>query len=114
LKHGIFCFLKHGKLEDALFECFRDALRSQITQGAADLVINSLHNLLSSILSTVNMEGDRNEGRLINGDNLNVDDRSLDEGCQPDGITVYGGRLDREIFPSHVEESQTPIKTGTV
>ena len=61
LKHGIFCFLKHGKLEDALFECFRDALRSQITQGAADVVIdddkrkNARHNVLSSILSTVNM-----------------------------------------------------------
>ena len=68
LKHGIFCFLKHGKLEDALFECFRDALRSQITQGAADVVIddakrkNALHNLLTSIFSTVNMKGDRNEG----------------------------------------------------
>ena len=60
------------------------------------------------------MENDRDEGRLINGDDLNVDDRSFGEGCQPDGITVYGGRLDREIFPSHVEESQTPIKTGTV
>jgi hypothetical protein len=40
------------------------------------------------------MEGDRNEGRLINGDDLNVDDRSFGEGCQPDGITVYGGHLD--------------------
>ena len=29
-----------------------------------------------------------------------MDDRSLGEGCQPDGITVYGGRLDREIFPT--------------
>ena len=54
-------FFLHGKLEDALFECFRDALRSQITQGAADVVIdddkrkNARHNVLSSILSTVNM-----------------------------------------------------------
>ena len=46
------------------------------------------------------MEGDRNEGRLINGDDLSVDDRSFGEGCQPDGITVYGGHLDREIFPT--------------
>jgi hypothetical protein len=46
------------------------------------------------------MENDRDEGRLINGDDLNVDDRSFGEGCQPDGITVYGGRLDREIFPT--------------
>ena len=44
------------------------------------------------------MEGDRNEGRLINGDDLSVDDRSFGEGCQPDGITVYGGHLDRELF----------------
>ena len=36
--HG-FRFYLHGKLEDALFECFRDALRSQITQGAAAVVI---------------------------------------------------------------------------
>ena len=29
-----------------------------------------------------------------------MDDRSLGEGCQPDGITVHGGRLDRGIFPT--------------
>jgi hypothetical protein len=46
------------------------------------------------------MEVDRNECRLINGDDLNVDDQSFGEGCQPDGITVYDGRLDREIFPT--------------
>ena len=59
---------------------------------------NSRHNLLSSIVSTVNMENDRDEGRLINGDDLNVDDRSFGEGCQPDGITVYGGRLGLHVL----------------
>ncbi len=39
------------------------------------------------------------EGRGINGFELNVDNRSLGEGCQPDGITVYGGRVGRGIFP---------------
>ena len=29
-----------------------------------------------------------------------MDDRSFGEGCQPGGITVYGGHLDREIFPT--------------
>ena len=42
---------------------------------------------------------DRDEGRGINEFELNVDNRSLGEGCQPDGITVYGGRFDRDIFP---------------
>ena len=48
------------------------------------------------------MEGDRNEGRPINWDEFNVDlyDRSFGEGYQPDGITVYGGHLDRELFPT--------------
>ena len=50
----------------------------------ADVVIDddkrkhAVHNLLSSIPSAVNMEGDRN-----------VDIRSLGEACQPDGI--HGG-----------------------
>ena len=34
-------------------------------------VKNARHNLLSSILSTVNMEGDKNEVRVIYGDDLN-------------------------------------------
>jgi len=57
---------------------------NQITQGAADAVKDddkrkhAVHNLLSSIPSAVNMEGDRN-----------VDIRSLGEACQPDGI--HGG-----------------------
>jgi hypothetical protein len=94
--HG-FRFFLHGKLEDALFQCFRDALRPQITQGAADVVIdddkrkNARHNLLTS--------EDRDEGRGINEFELIVDNRSLGEGCQPDGITVYGGRVDRGMFP---------------
>jgi hypothetical protein len=50
------------------------------------------------------MEGDRNEGRLISGDDLHVDDRSLGEGCQPDGIAVYGGYCNREIFPTVTRE----------
>jgi hypothetical protein len=36
-----------------------------------------------------------------------MDDRSFGEGCQPDGITVYGGRLDREIF-STVTRGRVP------
>ena len=43
--------------------------------------------------------GDKDEGRGINEFELNVDTRSLGEGCQPDSITVYGGRVDRDIFP---------------
>jgi hypothetical protein len=39
--HG-FRFFLNSKLEDAFFECFRDALRSQITQGAADVVIDDV------------------------------------------------------------------------
>ena len=30
---------------------------------------------------------------------MRMDNRSLGEGCQPDGITVYGGRVDRGMFP---------------
>ena len=53
---SIYCFslLVQQQLEDALFECFQDALLSQITQGAADVVIdddkrkNARHNLSSS------------------------------------------------------------------
>ena len=43
---------------------------------------------------------DRIEGGGINEDELNVENRSLGEGRQPDGITVYGGRVDRGIFPT--------------
>ena len=102
--HG-FRFFLHSKLEDALFQCFRDAPRSQITQGGADVVIDddkrktARHNLLTSIPSTINIVEDRDEGEGINEFELNVDNRSLGEGCQPDGITVYGGRVDRDIFP---------------
>jgi len=42
---------------------------------------------------------DRIEGEGINEDELNMDNRSLGEGCQPDGITVYRGRVDRGMFP---------------
>ena len=73
---------------------------------------NILHNLLTSIPSSVNMEGDRYEGGDINGGELNVDNRSLGEGCQPDGVTVYGDRLDREIFPT-VTRGRVPIPIKT-
>ena len=40
------------------------------------------------------------EDTYTSSGDLNVNDRSFGEGCQPNGITVYGGHLDREIFPT--------------
>ena len=90
--HG-FRFYLHSKLEDVIYACYRSALRTELTEGKADVCKNddkrkdNPGNILTSIAATIGIS--------------NEETRSLGEGSQPDGVTVYGLYLDRDEFPIH-------------
>ena len=87
--HG-FRFYLHGKLEDALYMSYCDALRTMSTQGHAsvykndDKRKNNENNLFTSIPTLV-------------GEYSKVH-KKFPDGIQPDGLTVCRGLLDRELF----------------
>ena len=78
-------------MEDVIYACYRSALRTELTEGKADVCKNddkrkdNPGNILTSIAATIGIS--------------NEETQSLGEGSQPDGVTVYGLYLNRGRAP---------------
>jgi hypothetical protein len=88
--HGLH-FYPHNRMEDTLYACYKDALRTRIIRGQAFACLNedkrprAIGNLVTSIPRTLGQYNDEHA--------------KFDEGNQADGLTIYGGHLPRDIFP---------------
>ena len=93
-------------MEDVIYACYRSALRTELTEGKADVCKNddkrkdNPGNILTSIAATIGIS--------------NEETQSLGEGSQPDGVTVYGLYLEEvigELLMDHLPIDSWPSET---